>query len=99
MHTGTPEYRAYKHQGAVKNCLALRQVPPKYLQWQDFSGLSFYLLFLYQFTAYHAASRIVSLSLFSFKQLWQPPLRSPPFSNYCPARRLLRDPLPLLSPF
>lgn len=29
MHTGTPEYRAYIHQGAVKNCLALRRVLPK----------------------------------------------------------------------
>ena len=29
MHTGTPEYRAYRHQGAVKNCLVLRQVLPK----------------------------------------------------------------------
>ena len=29
MHTGTPEYRAYRHQGAVKNCLALSQVLPK----------------------------------------------------------------------
>ena len=29
MHTGTPEYGGYRHQGAVKDCLALRQVLPR----------------------------------------------------------------------
>lgn len=65
MHIGTPEYRAYRHQGAVKNALALRQVLPQSSAMAGFLRDKFLPIILLRFTAYPA--RIVSLSLFSFK--------------------------------
>ena len=67
MHTGTPEYKAYRHQGAVKNYPALRRVFLKVSALKSVSVLKFNLSFLFQFAAYLTAFRNVSLSLFSLK--------------------------------